>query len=261
MIVASEYAAWMPQARTCLITGAGRGIGREAAVRLASAGHRVALVARSEKELVDTAAACGGGVVIPLDLTAPGAVDDVFARTEAALGPVEVLIAAAGVAASAPLARTTDEEWQRIIDLNLTTPFRCVRRAVPAMTAAGWGRIVVIASIAGRVGAPYIAAYAASKHGVLGLVRPAAAELVKSGVTVNAICPAYVDTRMTDASVANIAAKTGRSLPEARRALEHQQPIGRLITVEEVASAVMFCVENGAVTGQAINVDGGTVQS
>lgn len=251
----------MAQPRTCLITGAGRGIGRQVAVGLAAAGHRVALAARSGAELAATAEACGGGLVVPLDLTAPGAADELFARTEAELGPVEVLVAAAGAAVTAPVVSTTDEDWQRMLDLNLTAPFRCVRRAVPAMTAAGWGRIVVIASVAGRVGAPYIAAYAAAKHGVLGLVRSAATELVKSGVTVNAVCPGYVDTPMTDASVATIAARTGRGPEQARQVLANQQPIGRLITVEEVASAVLFCVDNGAVTGQAINVDGGTVQS
>ncbi|MFS8478716.1 MAG: SDR family NAD(P)-dependent oxidoreductase [Micromonosporaceae bacterium] len=247
--------------RTCLVTGAGRGIGREIAIRLAAAGHRVALTARSEPELAETAAACGGGLVVPLDLTEPGAVDELFARVERELGPVDVLVANAGAATSAPLVRTTDEQWQRMLDLNLTVPFRCLRRAVPAMTAAGWGRIVVIGSVASRVGAPYVAAYTASKHGVLGLVRSAAAELVKSGVTVNAVCPGYVDTSMTDGAVATIATTTGRTPEQARGILANQQPIGRLITVEEVASAVMFCVANGAVTGQAINVDGGTVQS
>lgn len=254
----------MSTARTCLVTGAGRGIGREVAIRLAAAGHRVALTARSAAELADTESACAsaaGTLVVPVDLTATGAVDELFARTETALGPVEVLVANAGIASSAPLHRTTDEDWQRILDLNLTAPFRCIRRAVPAMTAAGWGRIVVLGSIASRVGVPYVAAYTASKHGVLGLVRAAAAELVTTGVTVNAVCPAYVDTAMTDGSVASIVAKTGRDAGQVRALLEKQQPIGRLITVAEVAAAVMFCVDNGAVTGQAINVDGGAVQS
>jgi NAD(P)-dependent dehydrogenase (short-subunit alcohol dehydrogenase family) len=254
----------MSQPRTCLVTGAGRGIGREIAIRLAGAGHRVALTARSEAELTETAAGCVGALktlVVPQDLTAPGATESLFGQVEAVLGPVEVLVANAGAASSAPLAKITDEAWQRMLDLNLTAPFRCVRRAVPSMVSGGWGRIVVIGSVASRVGAPYIAAYTASKHGVLGLVRSAAAELVKTGVTVNAVCPAYVDTPMTDSSIANIAEKTGKSAEEARHILENQQPIQRLITVEEVASAVMFCVENGAITGQAINVDGGAVQS
>jgi NAD(P)-dependent dehydrogenase (short-subunit alcohol dehydrogenase family) len=147
-----------------------------------------------------------------------------------------------------------------MLELNLTAPFRCIRRAVPAMRAAGWGRMVVIASSAARVGEPYVAAYTASKHGVLGLVRSAAAELARTGVTVNAVCPAYVDTPMTDATVANIAATTGRTVAEARRALARKQPIGRLIRPDEVAAAVWFCATNEAVTGQAINVDGGAVQ-
>ncbi|HET8661524.1 MAG TPA: SDR family NAD(P)-dependent oxidoreductase [Micromonosporaceae bacterium] len=252
----------MSQPRTCLVTGAGRGIGREVAVRLATAGHRIALTARSEAQLAETAALCvGPTLVVPADLTAPGAVDEVFAQAEQAYGPVEILIANAGVAPSAPLHRITDEQWQQVIDLNLTAPFRCLRRVVPAMVAAGWGRIVAIGSLASRVGAPYIAAYAASKHGLLGLVRSAAAELARTGVTVNAVCPAYVDTPMTDESVRRIAAKTGRSEADARGFLEGQQPIGRLITVAEVASAVLFCVDNGAVTGQGINVDGGAVQA
>jgi NAD(P)-dependent dehydrogenase (short-subunit alcohol dehydrogenase family) len=245
-----------------LVTGAGRGIGRGVAVALAAAGHRVALTARSEPELAETAALCGGGAdIVPLDLIASGAVDDLFARVESALGPVEILVANAGAATSAPLAKITDEDWQRALDLNLTAPFRCIRRAVPAMTAAGWGRIVVLGSIASKRGEPYIAAYTASKHGVLGLVRSAAAELSRTGVTVNAVCPAYVDTPMTDGSVETIVANTGRTPAEARRILERKQPIGRLITVDEVVAAVLYCVANGAVTGQGLNVDGGAEQS
>jgi NAD(P)-dependent dehydrogenase (short-subunit alcohol dehydrogenase family) len=129
------------------------------------------------------------------------------------------------------------------------------------MAAAGWGRVVVVASVAAKQGAPYIAAYASAKHGVLGLVRSAAAEVARTGVTVNAVCPAYVDTPMTDRSVAFLAGRTGRSPDEARRRLAQAQPIGRLVTVDEVAQAVLFCVRNAAVTGQGINVDGGAVQS
>jgi 3-hydroxybutyrate dehydrogenase len=249
--------------RVALVTGAGRGIGRGAAIALAAAGHRVALTARGEAELAETAALAGerAALVVPLDLTAPGAVEHLFSRVEAELGPVQILVASAGAAASAPLTKITDEDWQRMLDLNLTAPFRCIRRAVPAMTAAGWGRVVVLGSIASKRGEPYIAAYTASKHGVLGLVRSAAAELARTGVTVNAVCPAYVDTAMTDGSVRTIAATTGRTPDEARRILERKQPIGRLITVDEVVAAVLYCVANGAVTGQGINVDGGAEQS
>ena len=129
------------------------------------------------------------------------------------------------------------------------------------MTEGGFGRVVVIASVAGKVGGPRIAAYTASKHGVLGLVRSAAMEVARTGVTVNAVCPGYVDTPMTDESVANIASGTGRSEEDARAILENSQPIGRLITPAEVASTVMLCVDNGGINGQGLNVDGGTVQS
>ncbi len=245
-----------------LVTGAGRGIGRACALALSAAGHRVALAARSEAELRAVAAEIPGeSLVVPTDVTDPAAVEAMYAAVESAWSPVSVLVLAAGAGASSPLAETSDEEWQRMLDLNLTAPFRCLRRALPAMTSAGHGRVVVVASVASKRGEPRIAAYSAAKHGVLGLVRAAAAELARTGVTVNAVCPGYVDTPMTDDSVARIAARTGRGENEARALLARRQPIGRLVTPDEVADAVMLCVANGAVNGQGINVDGGAVQS
>jgi NAD(P)-dependent dehydrogenase (short-subunit alcohol dehydrogenase family) len=245
-----------------LVTGAGRGIGRSVASRLSTTGHRVALTARSVDDLEATAAVCQGEtLVLPGNITDPAFVDQLYADIEAAWGPVSVLVANAGAGVSASVVRTTDEEWQRMLDLNLTAPFRCLRRALPAMVERGHGRVVVIASVAAKIGEPYISAYTASKHGVLGLVRSAAAEVATKGVTVNAVCPGYVDTPMTDATVRGIVEKTGRTEQEARSALEAKQPIGRLITPDEVADTVLLCVTNGAITGQGINVDGGAVPS
>jgi NAD(P)-dependent dehydrogenase (short-subunit alcohol dehydrogenase family) len=246
----------------CLVTGAGRGIGSAVARRLSERGHRVALCARNGDQLKAVADVLPGeSLVLPVDLLAEGAVDRLFASVEDAWGPVEILVANAGAGSSAPIPRISDAEWQHMLDLNLTTPFRCVRRALPAMTQAGWGRIVVLASVAAKRGEPYLAAYTASKHGVLGLVRSAAAETARTGVTVNAVCPGFVDTPLTDRSVETIVAKTGRGTEEARGILAAKQPIGRLITVDEVADAVEFCVGNAAVSGQGIDVDGGAVQS
>jgi NAD(P)-dependent dehydrogenase (short-subunit alcohol dehydrogenase family) len=249
-------------ARVCLVTGAGRGIGRAVAARLSADGHRVALTARSGDALATVAAELPGpALVIPGDLTVAAFVDELFGRVEAEWGKVEVLVANAGAAVSAPLVSTSDEMWAAQLELNLTAPFRCLRRAAPSMVESGFGRIVVIASAAAKAGAPYVSAYTASKHGVLGLVRSAAAELATSGVTVNAVCPGYVDTPMTDASVENIAARTRLSAEEARQRLARMQPIGRLITPPEVADVVALLVTSPGITGQGINIDGGAVQS
>ena len=252
----------MPRVTVAVVTGSGQGIGRAVALRLSESGYRVALVGRDPAKLAAVAAELPGQALpVPADLTAPDAAEHVFDTVESAWEPAGVLVANAGAGLAAPLAETTDAQWQAMLDANLTAPFRCIRRAVPAMTARGWGRIVVVASVVAKRGERQVAAYSASKHGVLGLVRAAADELARTGVTVNAVCPGYVDTPMTDATVAALSERMGAPPDEARALLARRQPIGRLIDPDEVAAAVLACVENAAITGQGINVDGGAVQS
>lgn len=252
----------MTVAEVALVTGASRGIGAACAQVLSEAGHRVALLGRDKAALDAVAGSLPGeALVLTGDVTDPDTVEATYAGVERAWGPVSVLVVNAGAGASSPLVETSDEEWQRMLDLNLTAPFRFLRRALPAMTASGHGRVVVVASTAAKVGEKRIAAYTAAKHGVLGLVRSAASEVASTGVTVNAVCPGYVDTPMTDDSVRQIAARTAKTEEEARALLARKQPVGRLITPEEVAATVMLCVHNGGINGQGLNVDGGAVQS
>jgi NAD(P)-dependent dehydrogenase (short-subunit alcohol dehydrogenase family) len=248
--------------RICLVTGASRGIGAAVASRLSEEGHRVALLGRDVDALDAVRAGLPGeGLSVVADVTDASAVEAAVARVEAEWGPIEVLVSNAGTGFAAPLVETTDGDWTRMLELNLTAPFRLVRRVLPSMVERRWGRIVVVASVTAKRGESLVAAYTAAKHGVLGLVRAAAAEVARSGVTVNAVCPGYVDTPMTDETVGAVAARTGRSEEDARAVLARRQPIGRLILPEEVADAVQFCLRNAALTGQGINVDGGTVQS
>jgi NAD(P)-dependent dehydrogenase (short-subunit alcohol dehydrogenase family) len=248
--------------RVCLVTGASRGIGAAVASALSGEGHRVALLGRDLAALEQVSARLAGpSLSVPADVTDADAVEAAFSQVEREWGAVEVLVCSAGAGVAAPLVETSDSDWARMLELNLTAPFRLMRRALPAMSERGWGRVVVIASVVAKRGEAQVAAYTASKHGVLGLVRAAAAEYARSGVTVNAVCPGYVDTPMTDATVEALAARSGRGVEDARAALARRQPIGRLIDPDEVAEAVRFCVANAAVTGQGINVDGGSVQS
>lgn len=256
----------MSPSRVCLVTGASSGIGAAVAARLAGS-HRVAMAARSRDDLEAVAGTIRTrepeAQVLPIaaDVTDADDIEGMYRAVEDRWGPVEVLVAAAGAGSGKALVDTTDADWRAALELNLTAPFRCLRRALPAMLDRRWGRVVVIASVVAKRGEAQVAAYTASKHGVLGLVRSAAAELAATGVTVNAVCPGYVDTPMTDHTVRAISERSGRTLAEARETLARRQPIGRLVETDEVAEAVAFCVATGAVTGQGINVDGGAVQS
>jgi NAD(P)-dependent dehydrogenase (short-subunit alcohol dehydrogenase family) len=251
--------------RSAFITGASRGIGEAIARAFAQAGIRVAVTARSESDIrrvADEIRAQGGEAVpIVCDVAQPESIAAAVAEAQRAFGPITILVNNAGAGGSHKFLGHDDALWQRMIDINLNSVYRVTKAAAPMMVEAKWGRIINIASIASKIGGKYIAAYTAAKHGVLGLTRALAVEFVGYNITVNAICPGYVDTPMTDHSVANIAARTKMSEAEARAMLEKISPQNRLIAPQEVAAVALMLVSEDArgITGQAINVDGGTV--
>lgn len=243
--------------KTALITGGGRGIGRAIALLFAQQGARVAVAARTRDQVETVAREIGdNAVALVCDVSNPDQVAGIFADVKP-----DILVNNAGIAESATFVNTTDELWQRHLAINLSGTFYCTRAALPAMLERGWGRIINIASIAAKTGAPYIAAYAASKHGVLGLTRSLAMEVAARGITINAICPGYVDTEMTSRGVEQITAKTGRSAEEALEALKKMSPQHRLTTPEEVAALALLLAshEGRGINGQGINIDGGSV--
>lgn len=246
--------------RTAVITGGGSGIGAAAARRLAAAGASVVLVGRRKDRLDAVAKEIGALARTAVCDVASSAAVAALARE---VGVCDVLVNNAGIAKSAPLAKTDDALWNEILAINLTGTFLCTRAFLPGMAERGWGRVVNVASIAGKAGMQYTSAYCASKHGVLGLTRAVALECARKGVTVNAVCPGWVDTEMTDTSVANISGKTKMSAAEARAFLASQSPQNRLMTSEEIAGLIAYlCGPDAAgITGQAINVDGGQLQS
>ena len=201
----------------------------------------------------------GRAVAVTCDVTDPASVRAAVAETEAALGPVDVLLNNAGVSSSAPLAKVTLEEWNRVLAVNATGTFLATQAVLPGMVERGWGRVVNVASVASRIGARYISAYTASKHAVLGFTRAVATEVAGTGVTVNALCPGYVDTPMTRASIENIVKQTGRTEEEALAAILKTSEQKALVRPEEVAHvALSLCAdEASSVNAQAIVIDGG----
>lgn len=252
----------MLNGKSALITGGGRGIGRAIALEFARNGARVAVAARTAEQVEQVAAEIGGdAVALVCDVSDPESVARMFSRMREDFGNPDILVNNAGIAESATLVNTTDELWHRHLAINLSGTFYCTRAALPAMLKRGWGRVINVASIAGKSGAPYIAAYSASKHGVLGLTRSAALELATTGVTVNAICPGYVDTDMVTRGIDQITAKTGRTAEEALDSLKQMSPQNRLVTPEEVAAIALLLASDAGrgINGQGINVDGGSV--
>jgi NAD(P)-dependent dehydrogenase (short-subunit alcohol dehydrogenase family) len=249
--------------RHAVVTGASRGIGAVVAAALVADGAKVSLFARDLPGLAQLAGTLGedNALAIAADVTQAASIQSGFAAARARFGPVHILVNNAGQAASAKFTDTDEALWNRLIAVNLTGTYLCTRAAVPDMLKAGFGRVVNIASIAGLRGAAYISAYASSKHAVIGLTRSLALEYATKNLTVNAVCPGYVDTDIVRQAIANIRAKTGRSEEEALASLVATNPQRRLITPEEVAHSVLWLCRPGAesITGQSIIISGGEV--
>jgi len=231
----------MAGGRVVVVTGGTRGIGRAVTERFEADGDRVVALGRSDCDVTDETA---------------------VARMFERIGRVDVLVNNAGVSASADLERTTLDDWRAQIDVNATGAFLCTRAVLGGMSERDCGRIVTVASTAGLEGAKYTAAYTASKHAAVGLMRAVAAEVAGTGVTANAVCPGFVRTDMTRASVARIMARTGRGEAETEAAIAAMSPLGRLLEPEEVAFAVAFLAapHAGAINGQTLVLDGGGIQ-
>jgi NAD(P)-dependent dehydrogenase (short-subunit alcohol dehydrogenase family) len=245
--------------RHSLVTGGGSGVGRAIALALAGAGIDVTICGRREPQLAAVAGESDRIFPIVADVTDEASIAALYEQAEAARGPFDIVVANAGMAVSAPAAKTSLADWRRTLDVNLTGAFLTVKPALAGMAKRKTGRIVFIASTAGLKGYAYVAPYVAAKHGVVGLMRALATENAKAGVTVNALCPGFVETDMLQESVARIVEKTGRSIEQARADLASVNPQGRFVQPEEAAAAVLWLcsVEAASITGQAISISGG----
>jgi NAD(P)-dependent dehydrogenase (short-subunit alcohol dehydrogenase family) len=253
--------------RVALVTGGGRGIGRATARALAGEGFAVAIAARTAAEVEAAAkevvAAGGRALPLVLDVTNSRAVSEAFRTAAERLGPVLVLVNNAGIAPSAKFLDTDEASWDQVLRVNLTSAYLCARAALPAMLAARFGRVINVASTAGKIGYRYTTAYTASKHGLLGLTRALALEMAERGVTVNAVCPGFTRTDIVAEGARRIAQKSGRSVADAEAELARLSPQRRLIEPEEVAAVIAFLArdDSGGINGQAWNVDGGAVMA
>jgi NAD(P)-dependent dehydrogenase (short-subunit alcohol dehydrogenase family) len=248
--------------RTVVVTGGAKGIGRATTAAFATLGDRVFALGRDEEALAALGESLGSAgenvTTLRCDVADEGEVEGCFAE----VGAVDVLVNNAGVASAAPLAKTSLADWESMLAVNATGAFLCTRAALPGMLERGEGSVLTVASIAGVAGARYTAAYTASKHAAVGLMRATAAEVAGTGVRANAVCPTFVDSEMTDRSVAGIVAATGRDEAASRGALEKSSPLGRLVDPHEVAATLVWLasVEAAPINGQTVVLDGGGIQ-
>ncbi len=239
-----------------VVTGGGTGVGAEVARTLAEAGAKVTIMGRSEAPLK------AQGLPYQLcDVTDAEAVRAAFAAARAEQGPVSVMVANAGAAESVPFAKMTPEHLNAMLAVNLVGVSNCWQAALPDMKADGWGRMIAVASTASQKGYPYVAAYVAAKHGVLGLTRALAVELAQTGITVNALCPGFIETPLLDRSIANIVKTTGMSEEQAAKSLKSGNPQKRFIQTDEVAGAALWLCSEAArsVNGHALSLSGGEI--
>jgi len=254
----SDFSIESLHTKHVVVSGGGSGVGEQLAAQFTRGGAKVSILGRRQSHL-DTVAAATGALPIVCDVTDASSVESALQRARSQHGPISISVANAGSAISKPFASTTVNDFSSMMDVNVLGVFNLWQSCLADMRELKWGRLLAIASSAGLKGYPYVAGYCAAKHAVVGLTRALSLELARTGVTVNAVCPGFVDTPMLDDSIKNIVATTGKSAEEAASLLKANNPMNRFITTEEVSSTVVWLASesSGSINGQAVSVNGG----